>query len=294
MKSPVIKWMGGKLWCNDILQMYFPKSIGTIYDPFCGGGGMFPAYSRTGANVCAGDIISPLIKLWIAIKYSPDTISNDYALMWSEQKRLGNDYYYFIRDRFNTEKRPSDFMFLNRLCMNGMTRFNSNGEFNVSYHHNRDGIKPNKLAVILSSWSEAIRNTTFVHSDYTDTLLTVRLGDFVFLDPPYPTIGDIYSKSNAVVNDQYLSMLERFNSIGVNWMMTYSTVNDETSSVLRKLSKAFFPIGTGQPHFLNAKHYKGDSNPRDYSNMVYTNYNLSINLPNPTVGRASKLATGVV
>lgn len=50
-------------------------------------------------------------------------------------------HYYYIRDRFNEEHNPLDFLFLNRSCFNGMIRFNKNYKFNVPYGH-----KPQRFA----------------------------------------------------------------------------------------------------------------------------------------------------
>ncbi|GHU56433.1 hypothetical protein FACS1894132_13830 [Clostridia bacterium] len=45
------------------------------------------------------------------------------------------EHYYFIRERFNREHNPLDFLFLNRSCFNGMIRFNKKNEYNVPYGH---------------------------------------------------------------------------------------------------------------------------------------------------------------
>ena len=47
----------------------------------------------------------------------------------------GEEYYYSVRERFNLEHNPLDFLFLNRSCFNGMVRFNKSYEFNVPYGH---------------------------------------------------------------------------------------------------------------------------------------------------------------
>lgn len=50
-------------------------------------------------------------------------------------------HYYLVRERFNKDHDPLDFLFLNRSCFNGMIRFNKNNEFNVPYGH-----KPQRFA----------------------------------------------------------------------------------------------------------------------------------------------------
>ena len=53
----------------------------------------------------------------------------------SKLAKHGADYYYEVRKRFNREKAPLDFLFLNRACFNGLIRFNRKGEFNVPFGH---------------------------------------------------------------------------------------------------------------------------------------------------------------
>ena len=46
-----------------------------------------------------------------------------------------DEYYYEVRERFNSKHEPLDFLFLNRSCFNGMIRFNKDHKFNVPYGH---------------------------------------------------------------------------------------------------------------------------------------------------------------
>jgi DNA adenine methylase len=46
-----------------------------------------------------------------------------------------SEHYYYVRERFNREHNPLDFLFLNRSCFNGMIRFNKSNGYNVPYCH---------------------------------------------------------------------------------------------------------------------------------------------------------------
>jgi DNA adenine methylase len=53
----------------------------------------------------------------------------------------GEPYYYLVHDHFKANPTSLDFLFLNRSCFNGVTRFNRSGKFNVPYGH-----KPQRFA----------------------------------------------------------------------------------------------------------------------------------------------------
>ncbi len=104
--------------------------------------------------------------------------------------QLGAEFYYTVRDRFNQDHHPLDFLFLNRACFNGLMRFNSRGHFNVPFCH-----KPNRFS---SSYITKIVNQVgwvaqqmhgkdweFRVADWRESLQNTQSDDFVYLDPPY-------------------------------------------------------------------------------------------------------------
>jgi len=99
-------------------------------------------------------------------------------------------YYYEVRQRFNENKNPLDFLFLSRSCFNGMMRFNKKGGFNVPFCN-----KPNRFAQALvtkiTNQVEAISHIiqlgdyTFKHQDFKHTLEELNPTDLIYSDPPY-------------------------------------------------------------------------------------------------------------
>ncbi|MBV5326211.1 MAG: Dam family site-specific DNA-(adenine-N6)-methyltransferase [Chlorobium sp.] len=100
------------------------------------------------------------------------------------------EYYYDVRDRFNKNGNPLDFLFLSRSCFNGMMRFNKKGGFNVPFCR-----KPNRFAQALVTKitnqvyyiSQIIEsgNYTFVNQDFKETVKEINPTDLVYSDPPY-------------------------------------------------------------------------------------------------------------
>lgn len=99
-------------------------------------------------------------------------------------------YYYDVRQRFNEEKNPLDFLFLSRSCFNGMMRFNKKGGFNVPFCK-----KPNRFAQsLVTKITNQVENIaqiietgeyTFKLQDFKTTLVDLESTDLVYSDPPY-------------------------------------------------------------------------------------------------------------
>lgn len=202
--KPVIKWSGSKSSQAQIIADFAP-TFNNYFEPFVGGGSVLYAISPQSAK--CGDICKPLIDLWTLIKTNPTSLSEYYRQRWEE---LQSDYkaFYRARERFNNDGNPYDFLFLTRTCVNGLIRFNANGEFNNSLHYTRKGIDPNSLQSIIFDWHGRIQNVEFVCKDYRESTLTAQEGDFVYLDPPYyNTQGRYYGKIDYKDFFEYLREL---------------------------------------------------------------------------------------
>lgn len=171
----------------------------------------------------AGDVIPELIQLWIVIRDRPELTAKEYELRWKRLQNEGHTAYYEIRDSFNTTRNPHDFLFLSRTCVNGLIRFNKNGDFNNSLHHTRPGIAPERLSKLIYQWNYYIQDITFVVGDYRQTLETAKAGDLAFLDPPYNGTKGRYIPIDFDFEEFYIE-LERLNHIGVRWVLTFDGV----------------------------------------------------------------------
>lgn len=221
--QPVIKWSGSKRsQCEDILE-YFPQTINTYYEPFCGGCSMLMGLMNSDIFVkryVCSDINKDLIALWEKVKYSPDEIYESYVKLWEELNK-DNDIYrkrkFFEeqRDIYNKTHDPLVFFFIMRTTTNGMPRYNQKGEFNNSFHVTRNGIKPELLKPILTEWSEKLRknNVEFVHRSYEEILGEVKEGDFIYMDPPYISANSMYMRGTMNFADffNFLKLLRNNN-----------------------------------------------------------------------------------
>lgn len=101
-----------------------------------------------------------------------------------------DQYYYEVRDRFNEQHHPLDFLFLNRSCFNGMIRFNRNHCFNVPYCHKPQRFSKSYVTKITNQVKHleelmAGKAWTFLCQSFEDTISAVTEDAFIYCDPPY-------------------------------------------------------------------------------------------------------------
>lgn len=104
--------------------------------------------------------------------------------------QFGSEYYYFVRNRFNTEHNPLDFLFLNRACFNGMIRFNKDYNFNVPYGHKSQRFAKAYITKIVNQVahvSQLLRKHSwdFLCQSFEMTIPMATRNDFIYCDPPY-------------------------------------------------------------------------------------------------------------
>jgi DNA adenine methylase len=199
--QPVIKWSGSKRSQSEtIISKISNKEYDTYYEPFCGGCSVLFQLLHSDIKfkkyICS-DKNEGLINLWNKIKDNPMKVANTYKQMWDElniddDKERKKQYFYMVRERYNKEHSPYDFMFIMRTTTNGMPRYNNNGYFNNSFHVTRDGIKPKTLKEIILEWSKALNenNVQFIYQEYQN--IKTNKNDFIYLDPPYANTKGMY------------------------------------------------------------------------------------------------------
>lgn len=266
--EPVIKWSGSKRQVAPILSRFVPNAKRYI-EPFLGGGAMLPF--RNIRNAVANDIIPELIELWSAIKNEPEQTALEYKIRWERLQKEGYHVYYEIRDKFNQEKNPFDFLFLTRTCVNGLIRYNEKGNFNNSFHLTRPGINPKTLREIILIWNYYIKNVEFSNLDYQQILQDVMKDDFLFLDPPYGGTKGRYTKTEFDLQNFY-NQLERLNFIGARWLLTFDGTagnREYTYQLPKELYKHKIFVKTGNSPFTKMMRTTIDT----VYESVYLNFN---------------------
>jgi len=215
--KPFVKWAGGKRQLIPILNENLPKTFGTYFEPFLGGGALLfhMLTERNGQKCSISDLNSDLVLSYTTIR---DRIDDLIASLRNHEKNYQKDsksYYYSIREsnpRSEIEK-TSRLIFLNRTCFNGLYRVNSKGRFNVPLgkYSNPNIVNEDNLysvSNILQSSKVSIKCR-----DFEAVLRDVKKGDLVYFDPPYQPVSDTANFTSYTNKDFTYSDLSRLADI---------------------------------------------------------------------------------
>ena len=215
-----------------------------------------------------------LIDLWNEIKTNPQEVSDYYERLWNEMngdsekdKAYKRSYFEMVRERYNKEHNPLDFMFIMRTTTNGMPRYNSNGEFNNSFHITRDGIIPDKLRKIINEWSHLLIDNNVRFNCCSYDCIKPTDNDFMYLDPPYAGTKGMYFGGF-----DNIELFEWLRKLDCKWALSYDGISgniDNTYDVPSDLYKEHIYIKSGNSSF---KRVIGKSRDSIVYESLYLNY----------------------
>jgi len=189
---PPIKCQGIKTKLVAWIKAAIPANFsGRWIEPFMGSGVV--AFNVRPRRALLADSNPHLINFYQAIADGWITADKTRSYLKKEGEELlrsEGEHYYVIRERFNRDGDPLDFLFLNRAGFNGMIRFNRHGEFNIPFCRKPNRFAPAYITKICNQVQAvadvcAWRGYEFRCQDYTEILAEARSGDLVYCDPPY-------------------------------------------------------------------------------------------------------------
>jgi len=160
-------------------------------EPFMGTGVVAFNIQPKKALLC--DSNPHLITFYKAIQREEITSESTRAFLYEEGSKLldtQGEHYYTVRERFNSQGNPLDFLFLSRSCFNGMMRFNKKGGYNVPFCHKNNRFTKAMITKIcnqIDAVSSVIKrgDYEFKHQGFPETLSEVNQDDLIYCDPPY-------------------------------------------------------------------------------------------------------------
>lgn len=197
---PPIKSQGIKTklvpWINDIiLRSGIDVAKANWIEPFFGTG-VVGLNTIVGGRRIVGDTNPHIINFYNGIQNGTITPFNMREYLTREGKMLSeadeDGYVHFrtVKNRFNAEHNPFDFIFLSRAGFNGMMRFNRKGEWNIPFCKKPDRFAPAYITKICNQIGESTKvirryDWHFNNQDFIETIRQAQKGDLIYCDPPY-------------------------------------------------------------------------------------------------------------
>lgn len=282
MLEPIVKWSGSKRSQAEAIIARMPRDIDTYYEPFCGGCSVLNRLLQTPiVNVrryIASDLNADLIALWNEIKNNPEDLIKGYAELWmvfnrhsgEEDFERRKEVFYTVRERYNNEHRPADFLFIMRTTTNGMPRYNGEGKFNNSCHFSRPGIHPRELSKICMDWSIILKakDVQFLHRSFEDVVS--EEDSLTYLDPPYMSVERHQMYFGGIDKEKFFSWLRNLKG---KWILSFDGKRGEedyTYSVPPNLYVSHEYLVSGNSSF---ERYLGQGKTETVYESLYLNYN---------------------
>ncbi len=182
IKTKLVQWIS-----TNVKEIEYDRWV----EPFMGTGVVAFNVRPKKALLC--DSNPHLINFYKALQNKEITSGQVRQYLIEEGEKLletEGKHYYTVRNRFNEEGNPLDFLFLSRSCFNGMMRFNKKGGYNVPFCK-----KPNRFAQsLVTKITNQVENISqiieqgdyeFKLQDFNQTLSDLKNTDLVYSDPPY-------------------------------------------------------------------------------------------------------------
>ncbi len=189
---PPIKTQGIKTKSVPLIRQNVVMDEESVWiEPFMGSGVV--GFNLEPKRAVFADINPHIIAFYTQIKNGVLTPYIVRAFLEREGRLLEQkdaEHYYFIRNRFNRQHDPLDFLFLNRACFNGMMRFNKDHDFNVPYGHKPQRFSKAYITKIVNQVAHVSQllqrhSWEFLCQSFERTIVMATERDFVYCDPPY-------------------------------------------------------------------------------------------------------------
>ena len=179
MQTP-LRWAGSKKALLPILRQHWSAKSKRYVEPFCGSARLF--FDIEPQSAILADINSELISTYRAIKENPEKV-----ISILEKLPVTKKAYYEVRkidpNNLSDSQVAARFLFLNKLCFNGIYRTNKQGKFNVPCGRQKRKVRFDFDSIRAAS--SLLKKAKLESSDFQSILSDTKKGDFVYLDPPY-------------------------------------------------------------------------------------------------------------
>lgn len=258
--KPVIKYNGGKSRELKFIRPFFPEFEHYV-EPFVGGGSVFFDLEKKASVI---NDANPIV-----VNFYRDLAFNRERLI-EELKTLENteECYYKVREMFNglreTDLMQSTlFVYLNRTCFSGMSRYNKKGHMNVPFgryktYHPWD--------FLTEEASDLLKKTTIHNASFEEILETYNTPDhFFYCDPPYLSPFRDYFPFSKFNEEEHIKLAELFKASQAKIMINISDLG-----IIRELYKDYIVEEYDKTYAFNVKDRMRENN--NVKHLIITNY----------------------
>ncbi len=249
--KPFLKWAGGKKHLLSGIRSLITKEYGKYIEPFVGGGALF--FDICPARSILSDSNVELVNCYKIVRDYPDEL-----LTTLESMPVSKEQFYAIRkqtpESLSCIARAARLIYLNKTCYNGLYRVNKKGYFNTPFGKYNLSNVADRTRIYAAS--KALQKTNLLEGDFEKILLEhAKAQDFVYLDPPYPSVGkyadfkrytkDFFSEEDHI---RLAKMAAQLDNVGCTFVLS-----NAKHPLIEELYSSFRKINVEAPRFINCR-----------------------------------------
>ncbi len=193
MIPALLKWIGNKQRIAETIVSYMPETFNNYYEPFLGSGAVMAELLDSDANrlfphfnhAYGSDILPFLIEIFQLVKDDPGSLAKYYHDEITKYYDCPIEQYEIIKNRFNQNHNPYDFLLLSRTCYSGVIRFRKADGYMSTPRGPHKPIRPETFIHRLKQWNTLLQKASFSCESYAIAMRKAQAGDVVYCDPPY-------------------------------------------------------------------------------------------------------------
>jgi DNA adenine methylase len=210
----LLKWVGNKQRFAREIISFFPKEVGTYYEPFLGSGAVLAKLAPS--NGIGSDSFEPLIEIFQTLRKAPEKLIRWYAERWNmmadgDKKQV----YEKIKASYNANPNAADLLFISRSCYGGVVRFRKLDGYISTPVGPHYPISPESFARRVNIWHKRTLGTKFLHMEYEKAMQMAKTGDLIYCDPPYTYSQSILYGAQAFSLNKLLEIISECKKRGV-------------------------------------------------------------------------------
>lgn len=226
----IVQYQGSKRILAPQILRFIPCKFERLVEPFAGMAAITIAVAKQNRadNYLVNDLNSPLVEILRFAIENPNELISQYSKVWNDQFSFPGgsvEHFYKVREDFNNgQQTPANMLYLLARCVKGSVRYGNNGQFNQSPDKRRNGTSPQTLKANVMAISYYLKGkTSFRSSDYREVLEEARVGDVVYMDPPYQGVSNVRDSRyySGIEFCDFVEAVDNLNRRGIDFLISY-------------------------------------------------------------------------